>query len=102
MALRNAGTLSQAALGRAIGMERPNVHGLLARLHAMHLIETAPHPTDQRAVQIALSPTGAAHADDIARISAASASETLRPLAPAERELFLDLLARVAAGERHL
>ncbi len=96
MALRRGGPQSQADLGRAIGMQPANVHGLVARLHKSGLIEVTPHPTDQRQVQIALSPRGEHHAAEVAEVSARSAQMTLAPLSAAERETFLALLRRVA------
>jgi DNA-binding MarR family transcriptional regulator len=96
MALRRGGAMSQAELGRLIGMERANVHGLVARLHALDVVETRAHPTDARALEVALSAHGVRCADDVARVSAASAEATLAPLAPHERTTLLALLARIA------
>ncbi len=98
MALRRDGPLSQAMLGRAIGMEPANVHGLVARLRKQRLVRTAAHPTDQRAVRITLTAAGERHASAVAHISAASAEATLQPLSPDERVVFLALLRRVASG----
>jgi DNA-binding MarR family transcriptional regulator len=96
MAVRRAGSLSQAELGRAIGMPPANVHGLVARLVKLHLVVTQPHPTDQRQVSVALAPAGLQHAERIATSSAAAQETTLAPLEPAEREVLIALLARIA------
>ena len=96
MTLRRSGALSQADLGRAIGMQPANVHGLVARLQKMQMIEATPHPTDQRQVRVALSSTGEHHATTIAAASAASAETTLATLSPEERQVFLALLSRIA------
>ncbi len=96
MALRRGGPLSQADLGRAVGMERANVHGLIARMQKAGLIESAPHPTDARQVLVMLSDAGARSAERIARASAASAEATLEPLTADERATLLALLARIA------
>ncbi len=98
MALRGGGPLTQAALGRAIGMEPANVHGLVARLRKAGMVDAVPHPADQRAVRVALSAAGERQAAEIARISAASAETTLEPLEPGERATLLALLARIAAA----
>jgi DNA-binding MarR family transcriptional regulator len=98
MALRRDGPLSQAMLGRAIGMEPANVHGLVARLRKQRLVRAAPHPTDQRSLCITLTAAGERHASAIAHISAASAEATLQPLSPDERVVFLALLRRIASG----
>ena len=57
MTLQRHGALSQADLGRAIGMEPANVHGLVARLKKQEMIGVVAHPTDQRQVRVALSET---------------------------------------------
>jgi DNA-binding MarR family transcriptional regulator len=90
------GPLSQADLGRAIGMEPANVHGLVARLKKLDFISIDPHPTDQRQVRVALSPSGERCAVKLAQLSAQSAEETLAVLAPAERETLMHLLGRIA------
>lgn len=96
MAVKRAGTLSQAELGRAIGMQPANVHGLVARLHKRGLIETAPHPADARQVLVSLAAAGRQQAAQIAALSAAAQDATLAPLDPRERETLIALLARIA------
>jgi len=96
MAVRRAGTLSQAELGRAIGMPPANVHGIVARLRKLQLIETSPDPVDQRQVCISLAPAGLQQAERIATSSAAAQETTLAPLAPAERATLIALLTRIA------
>jgi DNA-binding MarR family transcriptional regulator len=96
MTLHRRGTISQAELGREIGMEPANVHGLVARLRKHSLVEIDAHPTDQRQVRIGLSAAGERYAERIARLTAQSAEETLQPLAPGERETLMMLLGRIA------
>ena len=64
------GALSQADLGRAIGMEPANVHGLVARLKKLEFIDIEAHPTDQRQVRVALSESGERIAVKLAQLSA--------------------------------
>ena len=90
------GTLSQADLGRAIGMEPANVHGLVARLRKLGLIDIEAHPTDQRQVRVALSEAGIRSAEKLAVLSAQAAAETLECLAPDERATLMSLLSRIA------
>jgi DNA-binding MarR family transcriptional regulator len=98
MTLQQRGPLSQAELGRAIGMEPANVHGLVARLKKQALIGVEPHPSDQRQLCVALAAEGERRAELLARLSAQSADQTLEPLSPAEREQLMDLLLRIATG----
>lgn len=93
------GALSQADLGRAIGMEPANVHGLVARLKKQDLIVVELHPTDQRQVRVALSEHGERSAAKLALLSEQSAAETLACLAPAERRVLMALLTRIALDE---
>jgi DNA-binding MarR family transcriptional regulator len=96
MAIHRAGTLSQAELGRAIGMQPANVHGLVARLQKRGLAVTAPHPADARQVLVSLAPAGRAQAAQIAALSAAAQEATLAPLDAHERATLIALLARIA------
>lgn len=90
------GALSQADLGRAIGMEPANVHGLVARLKKLEFIDVESHPSDQRQVIVTLSASGERCAAKLALLSAQSAEETLERLQPEEREKLMELLGRIA------
>jgi DNA-binding MarR family transcriptional regulator len=89
------GPVSQNALGRATAMDAATIKGVVDRLRAKGLVESARDGEDRR--RILLAPTEAGRSTfeaaraDAHRISA----ETLAPLAPAEREAFLKLLARL-------
>jgi DNA-binding MarR family transcriptional regulator len=96
MMLYARGPLSQADLGRAIGMEPANVHGLVARLKKQALIEVEAHPTDARQLRVALSAGGKRQAVEIAGLSARAQTETLAPLTAAERDHLMALLGRIA------
>ena len=96
MALQQRGPLSQADLGRAIGMEPANVHGLVDRLKKLGLIEVEAHPNDARQVVVALSAPGAQQAVELAQLSGRSAEETLSALDRDERETLMTLLSRIA------
>jgi DNA-binding MarR family transcriptional regulator len=72
------------------------VHGLVARLRKQLLIDVEPHPTDQRQVRVTLSPLGERQAGAIAELSLQSATDTLAPLTPAERDQLMELLGRIA------
>ena len=96
MTLHRRGTISQAELGREIGMEAANVHGLVARLRKQSLVDVDAHPSDLRQVRIGLSAAGERDAERIARLTATSSEETLQPLAPDERETLMLLLGRIA------
>lgn len=95
MALRSRGEVSQAELGRAIAMEPANVHVLLARLTKLGLVDLSPHAVDARQIVVALSPKGEERAQRIADVTARASAQTLQPLTVAERDVLLELLARI-------
>ncbi len=96
MAVHRAGTLSQADLGRAIGMQPANVHGIVARLQKLGLAETTPDPADARHVLVSLAPAGRDQAAHVAALSAAAHDATLAPLDAHERDTLIALLSRIA------
>ncbi len=96
MALDREGTLSQAELGRNIGMEPANVHSLVARLSALGFVELQAHPDDQRQTQIVLAKHGQRQASQLVALTRQSSEKTLSVLNPNERALFISLLKRVA------
>ncbi len=99
MSLHRRGPSSQAELGRSIGMEPGNVHGLIARLTKLGVLATQAHPSDARQRLVVLTAHGTERAAEIAHLTAESSLATLAPLAPRERDMFLALLRRVAHGD---
>jgi DNA-binding MarR family transcriptional regulator len=96
MALARHGELSQAELGRNIGMEPANVHSLVDRLLALRYIKLGACPADQRQVRVRLTVLGEKRATEISMLAACSSQETLAPLDAAERVTLLSLLVRIA------
>ncbi|MDX2483183.1 MAG: MarR family transcriptional regulator [Pseudodonghicola sp.] len=89
------GQASQNALGRATAMDAATIKGVVDRLRRRDLVASAPDPNDQR--RVFLTPTDAGRALYASVIAAAHAvtSETLSPLEPEEREVFLRLLRKM-------
>lgn len=102
MALAREAMLSQAQLGRVIGMEPGNVHGLVTRLKALGFIKLQAHPEDQRQVRIGLTAQGRRSAERLVILTKRSSAQTLSVLTPDEQTHFMALLSRVAhAGPSH-
>jgi len=99
MALAREGSLSQAQLGRAIGMEPGNVHSLLSRLKGLGYIKLVADADDQRQVRVVLSKAGERNAAQLAALTKQSSGQTLSVLTVKEQELFVALLKRVAMTE---
>jgi DNA-binding MarR family transcriptional regulator len=89
------GPVSQNALGRATAMDAATIKGVVDRLRAKGLVASARDGEDRR--RILLAPTEAGRAAFAASRADAHqiTAETLAPLTPAERDVFLKLLARL-------
>ncbi len=93
--LHEVGPLSQNLLGRHTAMDAATIKGVIDRLTKRRLTETSPDPEDGRRLLVALSESGR---DLVLRLEPEAlriTDETLAPLAPAERETLLGLLAKL-------
>jgi MarR family transcriptional regulator, lower aerobic nicotinate degradation pathway regulator len=99
MVLHDHGSISQAELGRTIGMEPANVHGLIARLRSGGLLELHADERDNRKTNVSLSPSGRRRAARIATLTAEAAEMTLDVFNDREREQFFALLNRYAFAD---
>jgi DNA-binding MarR family transcriptional regulator len=99
-ALEEYGPLSQAGIGRRLGMDRNDVNGVLNRLQAEHLVDRRPDPTDRRRNVISLTKNGRRHLDELQRHADAVQDELLAGLDPAERRQLQSLLAKLLAGHQ--
>jgi DNA-binding MarR family transcriptional regulator len=92
--------VDQRRLADAIGIDPSNACLIVDRLHSMGLIERRINDADRRARELYLTPKGKALWRRLHVKAGAANERVLAPLAPAERELFLDLLIRVIEGNR--
>ncbi len=92
--------IDQRRLAEAMGIDPSNASLIVDRLHSMGLIERRINGADRRARQLYLTPKGKKLWRRIRPKTSAANERVLAPLAPAERELFLDLLIRVIEGNR--
>ena len=97
-ALAGGGTLSQTALARWASVEQPTMANTLNRMERDGLISRKPDPADKRSALISLSKLGRQRATE-ALISAQEVNGlALSGFKPAEREMLLDMLRRVASN----
>ncbi len=90
----NPGATSRQ-LCQALGLQPPNLVGMVNRLHQRDLIERRPHPSDGRAVGLHLSLAGLQLARE-AEIRARALEDDVAPgLTPRERATLIRLLAKV-------
>ncbi len=89
------GQASQNALGRATAMDAATIKGVVDRLRRRDLVASSPDPNDQRRVFLTPTDAGRALYDSVVQAAHAVTVETLSPLEPEEREVFLRLLRKM-------
>jgi len=92
--------IDQRRLAEAMGIDRNNASLIIDRLHSMGIIERRINGADRRARELYLTAKGKDLWRRVRPKTVAANKRVLAPLAPAERELFLDLLIRVIEGNR--
>ena len=94
--LRDLGEVSQNHLGRLTAMDAATMQGVIKRLAARGLIERRPDPNDRRRLILSLNEEGRKLIEFLIKKGGAITDQTLKPLTPAERKIFLDLLVKLA------
>jgi DNA-binding MarR family transcriptional regulator len=87
--------IDQRRLAALMGLDRTNVGQLIDRLEARGLIKRAVSGTDRRARELRLTPQGKAARRRLRPKVVKAQAQVLSPLAPAEQDMFIDLLIRV-------
>ena len=93
------GQLTQADLGRRIGMEPANTHTLVRRLAAAGLVDINTDPGNRRLSLVALSARGSELSERLEAVLKDAAAATLAPLDHAERLQLISLLNRIVHAE---
>ena len=94
-ALVENGPTSQNKLGRYIGMEPGNVHGLVDRLSKKDLLTSRIDENDARHYVLELTDHGKKIADEIIPLRRLASEDILSPLSDKERKKFLALLIKI-------
>jgi DNA-binding MarR family transcriptional regulator len=89
------GEQPQTRLGRLTAMDPATILGVIRRLTERSLTRTRSDPRDRRRTLVGLTPAGRELARYLILNGPKVSAVTLEPLAPAEREEFLRLLARL-------
>jgi MarR family transcriptional regulator, lower aerobic nicotinate degradation pathway regulator len=97
-ALEEFGPVSQATLGRRLGIDRSDVVAVLNELAERRLIERAPDPDDRRRNVITITPAGQGLLRTLDGVLAGVQDKLLGPLSAAERKQFVKLLTRLLDG----
>ncbi len=100
VALDEAGTASQADLGRSVWLDRSDLHGIVTTLESRGFIQRRRDPDDKRRNIVELTPAGQQSLAELnGRVDAAQA-QLLASLDSADQERLTQLLGRVMFGEQ--
>ncbi|GIG20493.1 MarR family transcriptional regulator [Cellulomonas chitinilytica] len=95
-ALAEFGPMSQADLGRRVGLDRSDVAAAVAALAADGLLDRTPDPHDRRRNVVRVTTEGQVRLAALDAAAHAAQDELLAGLSTAERDQLAALLARVA------
>ncbi len=93
--LHEVGPTSQNHLGRLTAMDVATIKGVVDRLIARGLIDTAADASDARRRLVALTDAGRDLAESRFAVALTITEETLTPLTPDERKLLMQLLDKM-------
>lgn len=97
-ALQEYGPLSQADIGRVLGLDRNNVNGIVVRLDADKSVLRTPDPADRRRNIVTITANGGERLADLRTQADAVQDELLAALSPADRDALVSLLGDVLAA----
>lgn len=97
-ALEEYGPLSQADIGRRLGLDRNDVNGIVGRLEQHHQVERRPDPADRRRNIVTVTGSGQRRLDELQRYADTVQDELLAGLDAAQRRQLQTLLATVLGG----
>lgn len=89
------GPLSQADIGRHLGLDRNDVNGILGRLQDAGHVSRRADPSDRRRNIVTITPEGARHLAELQLHADAVQDELVHGLTAAEQKLLRDLLAKM-------
>jgi MarR family transcriptional regulator, lower aerobic nicotinate degradation pathway regulator len=99
-ALEEYGSLSQAEIGRRLGLDRNDVNGVLNRLEGCHQVDRQADPADRRRNVVTLTAAGRLHLEEIQQHANAVQDELLAGLDATERGQLRALLAKLLDGHK--
>jgi len=97
-ALQEYGPLSQADIGRVLGLDRNNVNGIVVRLEADESVRRSPDPADRRRNIVTVTTNGAERLAALQEQANAVQDELLAALSLTDRDTLVRLLGEVLAS----
>jgi len=99
-ALEEYGALSQADLGRRLGLDRNDVSGIVTRLQSGRHVDRQADPANRRRNVVTLTASGKRYLEEIQRHANAAQDELLAGLSTTERQQLSELLAKLLSSHR--
>jgi len=99
-ALEEYGPLSQADLGRRLGLDRNDVSGIVTRLESGRHLDRQTDPANRRRNVVTLTSSGRRYLEEVQRHADAAQNDLLAGLTTAERRQLNELLAKILTGHR--
>ncbi|MFD9500209.1 MarR family winged helix-turn-helix transcriptional regulator [Streptomyces sp. NPDC060035] len=94
-ALEEYGALSQAGIGRRLGLDRNDVSGILNRLEGCRQVDRQADPANRRRNVVTLTAAGRQHLEELQQHADVVQAELLAGLDAAERRQLHSLLAKL-------
>jgi DNA-binding MarR family transcriptional regulator len=94
-ALEEHGQISQADLGRQLGLDRNTINGIVTRLDDGNQIQRATDATDRRRNTVAITPRGRRYLDELQAATDTVQAELAAPLTAAEVAQLQTLLGKI-------
>ena len=99
-ALEEYGALSQAELGRRLGLDRNDVNAIVTRIEVRGHIDREPDPADRRRNIVSLTRSGAKHLDELQRHADVVQRELLAGLSEREQAQLRSLLTKLLGAHQ--
>ena len=99
-ALEEYGALSQAEIGRRLGLDRNDVNGILNRLESGRQADRQADPADRRRNVVTLTAAGRQNLEELQQHADAVQDELLAGLDAAERQQLHSLLAKLLSSHQ--
>ena len=94
--------MDQRTLARTIGFDTSTIAGVIDRLESRGLMQRNAHPEDRRVRLLTLTPEGQRVLEEVEPGMLRAQERMLEPLAPEQREVFMDMLRTLVRGNNAL
>jgi len=94
--------IDQRTLARTIGFDTSTIGSVIDRLESRGLMQRNAHPEDRRVRLLTLTPEGQRVLEEVEPGMLRAQERMLEPLAPEQREVFMDMLRTLVRGNNAL